>query len=483
MSAGAAGPRGGEGLPAAARGLGLAPPRGAGELARRARGLLVVVALVALPCLALLGALAAQEHAKPLLGTLAGLLYVVIVLRYNTAGLWVAVAGLGLFRVFVVSLPGLSLSVADLLMIGYCVPTVALKLLVSTERRLQSRNLALLTAFVALCGLSILVSIDLRNSLAYFMRLLLVMGFVVLVADRVRTLDDLENVLLAHVVAGAVLASGVAFEGGSFGRRALYRVEGMASNANALADAMGTAGIVALYLAGHGKSLLRRILGSGAVLVFGAVLLLTYSRWGWVAFSLALLYYAVTARVSKWAALGAAIALVLLLLFAPSLLDMVARRDVFDQSTRSRLATYRSGLRTLLAYPFLGVGLDQYKSIHKYLWIPLDAYQRAPHNIYLKIGAETGALGLLTFLAYVGTALVSSIRGGLAALRRRLARREQALCWTLSALVVHQLLSELSKAGLIYPVFWMVMVLAMLLPDLLAGEGREGAGSPGDVLP
>jgi len=418
--------------------------------------------------LALAAALLIQERALLVVGALAGVLYLVIVLRNNYVGLCIAVAGLALFRVFVVSVPGLSLSVADLLMLAYVAATTAQKILAPQERSLRTRALPLLVVFVCICGLSILVSTNLRNSLAYYARLLLVLGFVVLLADRVRSLDDLEGILGAHLVATATLAISVAFEGGTLAGRGLHRMAGLAENANALADAMGTGAIVALYLGGHGRTPLRRALGGTLAVVFGAVLVLTYSRWGWVAFAAALLYYAATVRVSRWTALAASIGLVLLLLFAPSLLDFVGRRDIMDDSTRSRIATYRSGLRTLLAYPLLGVGLDQYKSIHEYIWVPLDAYQRAPHNIYLKIGSETGAFGLLSFLGYVGLALVASVRAGLAAARRGLSQQHQALIWTVSVLLVHQLLSEASKSGLIYPVFWMVMLLAVNAPALLS---------------
>jgi O-antigen ligase len=75
-----------------------------------------------------------------------------------------------------------------------------------------------------------------------------------------------------------------------------------------------------------------------------------------------------------------------------------------------RLYKWQMATAVFLDHPLLGVGLDNYLSIPDYdRYLPPAARERQPsnaHNIFFHILAETGILGLFSFLAMFGAILV-----------------------------------------------------------------------------
>ena len=79
-----------------------------------------------------------------------------------------------------------------------------------------------------------------------------------------------------------------------------------------------------------------------------------------------------------------------------------------DGSTRGRLTEMLAALLVFVDYPILGVGPGQYSPLysHKYHLNPDIAFRHLPttrraHSLYLELAAETGLVGLTTFMAIV----------------------------------------------------------------------------------
>jgi O-antigen ligase len=86
--------------------------------------------------------------------------------------------------------------------------------------------------------------------------------------------------------------------------------------------------------------------------------------------------------------------------------SLAAQVNDANFSTIERLAHWVAGWRMFLAHPLLGVGAGNYGAAYQQYKVPgWDESLTHSHNYYINVAAETGALGLLAFLALVGAAL------------------------------------------------------------------------------
>jgi putative inorganic carbon (hco3(-)) transporter len=73
-----------------------------------------------------------------------------------------------------------------------------------------------------------------------------------------------------------------------------------------------------------------------------------------------------------------------------------------DDSVELRLGAQQVALEMFLDHPFAGVGADNYPVLYqdysRDLGVPAVASEFYPHNLYLQVAAESGAIGLLTFV-------------------------------------------------------------------------------------
>lgn len=73
-----------------------------------------------------------------------------------------------------------------------------------------------------------------------------------------------------------------------------------------------------------------------------------------------------------------------------------------DASTNYRLENYKEAIQGIIDYPFLGVGIGNWKILSiKYANYRMESYEvpKHTHNDFLQIGVETGILGLLIFIS------------------------------------------------------------------------------------
>ncbi|HEU0026381.1 MAG TPA: O-antigen ligase family protein [Ktedonobacterales bacterium] len=100
--------------------------------------------------------------------------------------------------------------------------------------------------------------------------------------------------------------------------------------------------------------------------------------------------------------------------------SLTAQVNDANFSTIERLAHWVAGLRMFAAHPILGVGAGNYSAAYQHYKIPgWDESLTHAHNYYINVAAETGALGLLAFLALVCAALYLGWRATRATDRQR----------------------------------------------------------------
>lgn len=212
----------------------------------------------------------------------------------------------------------------------------------------------------------------------------------------------------------------------------LERVSGPIGDPNYWAQCQLLMLPAALWLLRDGWRRGARVLGAVAAVLILAGLLQTESRGG----ALALL---LTGGLWLWLQGGVwrrgLVALPIILIAGLAAGGVLARFEAIggitdparasDPSITGRASEAIVAVRMFQDHPITGIGPDQY--VPRYIAyapeVGLDEReQREPHNSYLGMAAESGALGLIAFLAMIGTALGC----GLAACRRLHARGRAA---------------------------------------------------------
>ncbi len=385
-----------------------------------------------------------------------GLLYV-NVFHYQV-GLYLVVISLAFQRFFVIEAPGLFLSVTDAMLVLF-LAVAGIRFLIRPARvkRLDWSYVAVLVLFLLIALNAVFISSDLRNSFPYYLRFLVAASFWFFVAlEASNDLAQARKLLIFFGISGMIMAITVVGEMKNLASGGFYRILGGADNPNMLADFIGVSSIVFLYLFLETKSLYLKALFMAVWGYMFLIVVLTFSRWGWVSFALATSLWVGFNFDLKKQLFAASGLLLAFLVKRETLVAVLTKRDVVDLSTISRFATYRTGLRAIQQYPLFGVGFDQFSALYQYTWVPTLAYKRTAHNIYLKVGAETGVFGLLSFLyLLVAPAVKLLIHAS-----RGVDARERLLVLTISFMLVHQIMSEVSKSALSYPVLWFVMGLA-----------------------
>jgi O-antigen ligase len=146
-------------------------------------------------------------------------------------------------------------------------------------------------------------------------------------------------------------------------------------------------------------------------------LLLTFTYGSWLAFAGAVAIFVLVQGYRKQLLLGGAAIGAMLGLT----LTIGPLRDVMEQKMETvawdyftRLDIWGLALRTFLASPIRGVGFGNFSSIvsGQFQWIgpELQDIGTTPHNFYLYVLAEMGAIGLLAFLVVIGRSILGALR-------------------------------------------------------------------------
>lgn len=161
----------------------------------------------------------------------------------------------------------------------------------------------------------------------------------------------------------------------------------------------------AIFLSRH-RWLWRALLAI-AVLLMGAVLLLTKSRGGYVAAAVGILTLLWLSRRRRLA-----LALLLVCVIAGVWIISLSRSaetapDLIDQSADPatlafRLNVWRVALWMLADFPFTGVGMGTFNDVAALLYPFYETQNPGTHNVYLQAGVDLGLPGLIAYLALLG---------------------------------------------------------------------------------
>jgi putative inorganic carbon (HCO3(-)) transporter len=215
--------------------------------------------------------------------------------------------------------------------------------------------------------------------------------------------------------------------GNVYGDTDIARASGPVDDPNFYAQLLLIILPLAVFLATTERRPARRIAYAVAALLIVAGTLLTYSRGGIVALGLMLVLFIIAIRMRPAYILAAAATAIVALTILPS--DVVRRtvsmRQILssnsaggpeDASIEERKLFLGAALQMFSDHPILGVGAGNYATyFNRYALVvgsPAVQYHDRgepafPHMLYLQIAAETGAVGLLCFLAAVAGAFIA----------------------------------------------------------------------------
>ena len=310
-----------------------------------------------------------------------------------------------------------------------------------------------------------------------------------IVFTAVRVERDLGHILIGFVL-GSLFAVGYALVAPS--AEDPGRLATAAHDPNELAAALISGSILAVgAVAFFRGSPALRLLGGFTAVACVAGILLTASRGGLIALTVALLFAIVVA--GRWRAplaIGAAcLATASVIYFAGFAPPEVQERITEPVSGQSRVQEGRTTIwqvawRSVEANPVQGLGSANFAVSSKHYLLEPGTLARTDeiidepkvaHNSYLEILAELGIVGAFLF----GVVIIFAVASALTAARRYKTRgdpRMQAVCLCVSVAVVGLLAAGFFLSGQYSKELWLLLGLG---PALLAMSSRAGPTSDG----
>ncbi len=143
-------------------------------------------------------------------------------------------------------------------------------------------------------------------------------------------------------------------------------------------------------------------------------LLLSLSRAGWLGLGAAILVYLIVAADKKIRKLAGVIVIVLVIIIVsiPNLRWRFTLPFYGEKSAVSRISLWETGWKAIQESPILGLGLTGFSQN----WDRLNSDKgltdshNFPHNIFLDLWVETGALGLISFVGLLWAFLKSGFK-------------------------------------------------------------------------
>ena len=283
--------------------------------------------------------------------------------------------------------------------------------------------------FLAASALSILNNEFLLAAVKYLLRPLLFfyLMFVVLPYNLINQKRLLKIALRAMLIVGLAVALLGAFSiFSSPGQWGVHRAvpfsfgefNPLGGNQNAVAEVLIVIIPITFILFLLSEKIKRRGWYVLAIMLMSAVLILTFSRSGWLALLtelLILFFLKYRHKVNKYTVM----AIILLLLIVPSLLyfSVWSKLDWIERSNANRLLLSGIAFNSFLEHPFIGNGLNTFQQIVGRTFVyrvefgdPLES-----HGFLQKVLTESGLLGIISFGALLGYFFYRYIKAYLAA--------------------------------------------------------------------
>lgn len=266
-------------------------------------------------------------------------------------------------------------------------------------------------AFVVAGGLSVLASSNPDRTLLEVARVMaaVVMFAVVrrLVSDAPQVADRVLTAVFASAIIPLAVAGYQAIAGsGGFRAGGFSRVRGTFVHPNPFAFYLTLLIVMGVALFPHLRGW--RQLGLGAIVAASAgALLATYTRTGWLALFVALLF--VGFLQTRWLIPLLLCGVVLVVSLVPSIgdrfSDLSESRGESGSAANSliwRVDYWKQAIDLAERSPFVGIGLKMTQAATD--------EAKAPHNDVIRAYAETGVVGLAAYLGMVGSLIVLAVR-------------------------------------------------------------------------
>jgi len=185
----------------------------------------------------------------------------------------------------------------------------------------------------------------------------------------------------------------------------LFRPRGFMRQSNTAGTFFAASLILAMSFYSLKKKMSAKILII-VVLALGVwALIFTFSRGGWSSFLLAAIVFLLIGIRQKWIRVRTVVVLsILVILFLSVFWNSINLRLTYDLAAKSRIPTMEVAWKIIRDYPLLGVGVNAYKDVFdKYITGDLrsEGAMSIVHNQYLLVWAETGIIGLCSFLWFI----------------------------------------------------------------------------------
>jgi len=141
-----------------------------------------------------------------------------------------------------------------------------------------------------------------------------------------------------------------------------------------------------------------RVLIFGMALLFGIGLILTFSRAAFLALFTAFFCTLIMNKKWKWLLVALGILTVAFVFSPPLYQNFIGSLNLKDISVGERIRYWTYSWEMIKSNPLLGVGLNHYLAELPHFVPVTETYRGYAHNSYLQIWAETGLIGLLSFL-------------------------------------------------------------------------------------
>ena len=230
----------------------------------------------------------------------------------------------------------------------------------------------------------------------------------------------------------------------------------------------------------HERRKLTKLFGVAILALILFELLNTYSRGGYLAFSVAviLMLFVFEKHFSPIVAFAVLGLIILLLPFLPATymerfrtlasLNPTSENGIYaDSSFVGRTSEIRSGLIMFATHPLLGVGVGNYENNYqKYaqlIGLEFRSEEREAHSLYIEVLSETGIFGIVSFLGIIFSLLI-----GLSRIKRDLKNSPYNEVWTphINAILVSlitYLFAGLFLHGSYIRYFWIMVAMGITL--------------------
>jgi len=315
----------------------------------------------------------------------------------------------------------------------------SLYLLTEGKHRLVKSGLNYpIIAFIIACSISVLSSIDIYTSIYSLFSIILLAGLYSLVPNIVMDIRQIRKIMVSLIFVSGLIS--IYSIGQYFGIDLLNLkvvgsgyISGPFENRNVLASFLVFAMPVSIGFLFEMTNRKSKIAAALVAILTLIALIFTRTRGAWLGFIGAMVFFAGAKlmnveglkKIHKSLCARKSLIIVFLLVICLGLLirydyskkgsftkKFLSIADLKDPATRHRFVMWHTGRDIIKEHPLLGTGIGTFKKIHpkyqsKYLrtekYGRFEGLSRFAHNDYLEITADTGILGLGTFLWLIVT--------------------------------------------------------------------------------